>query len=89
MRYVNGAIDPDMTNPADVTPLNALLKANPQDRDLLIKVINGPGWLLSDEKKKKMIYFLTDEDFANEHFAMVWLVEEILHQANTADAYAD
>lgn len=89
MRYVNGAMDPDSVSPADAAHLNGLLKACPKDRDLLIKVINAPGWLLSDEKKKKMIYFLTDEDFMNEHFAMVWLVEEILRQAHTADAYAD
>jgi len=87
VRYVNGAIDPASVSEKEATRLNGLLQRNPQDRDLLIKVINAPQWLLSDEKKNKMIYFLTDEDFVNEHFAMVWLVEQALSLANTADAY--
>jgi len=88
MRYVNGAIDPASVSEKEATRLNSLIERNPQDRALLIKVINAPAWLLDDEKKNKMIYFLTDEDFVNEHFAMVWLVEQALRLANTADAYA-
>lgn len=87
MRYVNGAMDPESVSPSEATRLNSLLARNPADKELLIKVINAPQWLLDDQKKNKMIYFLTDEDFINEHFAMVWLVEQALKLANTADAY--
>jgi hypothetical protein len=88
MRYVNGAIDPTSVSEKEASRLSELLQRNSQDRDLLIRVINAPQWLLCDEKKNKMIYYLTDEAFVNEHFAIAWLVKQILNLANTADTYA-
>lgn len=90
MRYVNGAMDAEsVSNPNHLRTLNHVLEVTwvAETRDLVIKVINAPEWLVSESDKMEMIYYLTNEDFANEHFAMVWLVKKVLKLANTADAY--
>lgn len=84
MRWVNGDFDPEDL-PANVDKLRSLMaSASPDVKAMMVRVVNDKSGFLNDKDKCDMCYYLGDEDYANENFAMKFLVSKFLR---AADAY--
>ena len=90
MRWVNGAFDPHDISADLASKLTCWINSmSSVERIRAIKVVNPPEWLICAKDKEKILYYLVDEDFINERFAITWLVDMIIRQVERADAYAD
>jgi len=91
MRYINGDFDPSeplLDNHKKLLK-SLLASADGADKDRMIRIINDDSGFLTADGKVQMCYFLGDEDFTNEHFAITFMVDNYLKASGAYVAILD